>query len=115
MRQDLSKETCRTAATRDSLPALLAVVGDAHRARVRVDDCSGNIAELVRLGCCCDDACWNMMMRLLLCVRKQSRSGGGGRRFEGRGWSGGGCGCGCGCDDRVLGRLVEESGSRQEI
>lgn len=107
VRQDLSKKTCRTAAARDSLPALLTVIGDGV---ARVDDCSGNIAEFVRSGSCDDTR--RDMVRLLLCVRKQCRSGGG-RLFEGRGWSG--CGCGCGCDDRVLGRLVEESGSRQEI
>ena len=51
----------------------LALVGDGPR----VDECSGDIAELVRLGCCCcccDDACRNMMMRLLLCVGKESSS-----------------------------------------
>lgn len=65
--QDLSKETCRTGATRDSLPAL-ALVGDAA---ARVDDCSSNVAELVRLGCCGDGARRDMV-RLLLCVGKES-------------------------------------------
>jgi hypothetical protein len=53
-----------------------------------------------------------MMMRLLLCVREQSCSWRDRRRVVvdgGRGRGGGGC------DDRVVGRLVEESGRRQEI